>query len=82
MDGHDASVAIGGPVLDVANLLGKAETLAIDYLSARPRLIVLRPTFFLSIEYSAWTWNGSSSCSRISYPWFITALTASSFTGT
>ena len=59
-DGHDTPVVIGGLVLDVANLVGKAEALAVYRLSGRPAFDGSTAHSFLSIEYSAWTWNGSS----------------------
>ena len=31
-------------------------------------VVICDPQLLLSIEYSAWTWNGSSSCLRISCP--------------
>src|SRR2546421_473829 len=37
-NGDHASVVIGGLVLDVANLVGKAEALAVHHLSCRPAL--------------------------------------------
>jgi hypothetical protein len=73
-DGDDAPVVIGSLVLDVTNLIGKAEALAVHHLSSRPALNG-------SAAHSAWTWNGSFSYSRISWPWSITASIASSFTG-
>ena len=48
-DGDNTPVVIGGLVLDVANLVGQAEALAVHHCLACPRLIVLRPTVFLSI---------------------------------
>jgi hypothetical protein len=82
-DGDHAPVVLGGLVLDVANLVGQAEALAIHCPPPRPALDgSAAHRFFLSIEYSAWTWNGSSSCLPISWPWSITVSTASSFTDT
>src|SRR5258708_40161798 len=82
-DGDHAPVVVGSLVLDVTNLVGETEALAIYHLPSRPALDgSAAHSFFLSIEYSAWTWNGSSSCSPISWLSSITASTASSFTAT
>ena len=79
----DVFWALTGPNHDGANFVGEAEALAVHHLSSWPTFDGSAPHgSFLSIEYSAWTWNSSSSCSRISCPWCITASTASSFTDT
>ena len=60
---------IGGLALDVGNLcFGEAEALAVHHLSTRSAFDGSGGLqyFYFFIEYSAWTWNGSSSCSRIS----------------
>ena len=76
-DGDDAPVMVGGATLNVADLIGETEALAIDHALAGPRLIgcsVLRA--------QGRPWTCSPSCSAICWSLSITASTALSFTVT